>query len=130
MTKTILMDKYPVFSHEIKKDATSFQTVDAVIEYLKGLIQKHPVAEYIAIFDHYQHTSNLGEDLIAEEILDAKNLIFCFGKQIAITKILAVRPRSIGVCELKDSFMIDWMEAPNEKLQKTLEEWVESIEKN
>ena len=127
MTKTIFMDKYPIFSHEIKKDATKHQTVDAIIEQLKSLIEKHPVAEYIAIFDHYQHTSNLGENLIAEEILDAKNLIFCFGKQIPTTKILAVRPRSIGVCELKDSFMIDCMEAPNEQLQKTLEEWVESL---
>jgi len=127
MKKMTLMDKYPIVSHEIKKDTTNLQTVDAVIAQLKSFIQEHPVAKYIAVFDHYEHTSNLGEDLIAKEILDAKNIIFCFGKQIPTTKILAVRPRTIGVCELKDSFMIDFMEAPNEQLQKTLEKWVGSL---
>ena len=130
MNKSILMEKYPVFSLEVAKSETTFKNVDAIIEYLKGLVDAHAVAKFIAIFDHYTHTSNLAEGSITEEIVDAKNLIFCFGKQIPTPKILAVRPRSIGVCELKESFSIDFMEAPNEQLQKVMENWVESVKNN
>jgi len=127
VTKTIFKEKYPVYSLTIAKDTTTFTNVDAIIEALKAKVDAHPVARFIAIFDHYAHTSALAEGSIAEEIKDAKNLIFCFGKELPTSKILAVRPRSIGVCELENAFAIDFMEAPNEQLQKTLQEWVTSL---
>jgi len=127
MQKTIFMDKYPIFSLEIQKNETTFTTVSEIIEYLKSLVEAHPVAVYIAIFDHYTHTSAMEDGVIADEILDAKNLIFCFGKQLPSSKILAVRPRSIGICELKDSFVIDFLEVPNEQLHVTTENWAKSI---
>jgi len=127
MTKTILMDKYPIFSLEINKDETTFSNVDAIIEHLKGLIDAHPVAKYIAIFDHYAHTSSMQDGVITDEIKDAKNLIFCFGKQLPSTKILAVRPRSIGVSELENSFVIDFLEVPNEQLHVVTEGWAKSV---
>ena len=127
MTKTVFMEKYPVFSLEIKKDETTYESVDEIIEYLKGLIDTHPIAIFISIFDHYTHTSSLASGEISPDIKNAKNLIFCFGKQILNTKILAVRPRSIGICELQSSFTIDLLEAPNEQLHKTIEKWAKSI---
>ncbi len=127
MQKTIFMDKYPIFSLEIQKNETTFTNVSEIINYLKDLIEVHPVATYIAIFDHYAHTSSMEDGVIAEEILDAKNLIFCFGKQLPTSKILAVRPRSIGICELKDSFVIDFLEVPNEQLHQTTEKWAQSV---
>jgi hypothetical protein len=127
MTKTILMDKYPIFSLEVSKDETTFKTVDEIIEHLKGLVDSHPVAKYIAIFDHYTHTSSMQDGVINDEIKDAKNLIFCFGKQLPSTKILAVRPRSIGVSELENSFVIDFLEVPNEQLHVVTEGWAKSI---
>jgi len=127
MTKTILMDKYPIFSLEVNKNETTFSSVDEIIQHLKGLVDSHPVAKYIAIFDHYEHTSAMEDGVIADEIKDAKNLIFCFGKQLPSSKILAVRPRSIGVCELENSFVIDFLEVPNEQLHVVTEGWAKSI---
>ena len=127
MTKTILMDKYPVFSLEIKKDETTFQSVSEIIDYIKAKVENHPIAVYIALFDHYAHTAALSEGEINPEIKDAKNLIFCFGKQLPNTKILAARPRSFGVSELEDSFVVDFLEAPNEQLHKVMEDWAKSI---
>ena len=127
MTKNIFMDKYPVFSLEINKSETTFKNVDEIINYLKDLVQAHPIATYISIFDHYTHTASLADGEISPEIKDAKNLIFCFGKQILNPKILAVRPRSIGICELQNSFTIDLLEAPNEQLHKTIEKWAKSV---
>jgi hypothetical protein len=40
---------------------------------------------------------------------------------------MAVRPRSIGVCELEDSFVVNFMEAPNDTANKTMEELVKSL---
>ena len=127
MQKTIFMDKYPIFSLEITKEETTFTNVTEIIDYLKGLIESHPVATYIAIFDHYEHTSSMKDGVIAAELKDAKNLIFCFGKQLPSSKILAVRPRSIGVCELENSFVIDFLEVPNEQLHVVTENWAKSI---
>ncbi len=127
MKKTLFMEKYPVFSLEISKDETTFTSVDRIIGYLKDLIDTHPIATYIAIFDHYEHTSSMPDGVINPEIKDAKNLIFCFGKQIPTTKVLAVRPRSIGVSELENSFMIDFLEVPNEQLHELTQSWAKSI---
>jgi len=127
MTKTLFMEKYPVFSLEIGKNETSFTSVTEIIEYLKAKIEAHQVAIFIAVFDHYEHTSSMADGVINPEIKDAKNLIFCFGKQIPNPKILAVRPRSIGVCELENSFSIDMIQVPNEELHTLTEAWIKSI---
>ena len=127
MKKTILMDKYPIFSLEVSKSETTFTTVSEIINHLKGLVDNHPVAKFIAIFDHYEHTSSMEDGVINDEIKDAKNIIFCFGKQLPTTKILAVRPRSIGVCELENSFVIDFLEVPNEQLHVVTEGWAKSV---
>jgi len=127
MKKKIFMEKYPVFSLEIQKSETTFSGVDAIIEYLNQQINKHPVATFITIFDHYSHTLSMEDGVINPDIKDAKNLIFCFGKQLPNTTILAVRPRSIGVSELRDSFMLEFLEVPNEKLHSVTEEWVKSV---
>lgn len=129
MKKTIFMDKYPVWSLEIAKDKTDYKNVDEIISYLETLVQKHKVATFIAIFDHYIHTQGIDGE-INDDIKDAKNIIFCFGKAIPNTKVLAARPRSIGVCEMQDSFMIDFMEAPNEQLTIVMQDWVKSILKD
>lgn len=127
MTKTILMDKYPIFSLEINKTETTFRSVSEIIDYLKALVDAHPIATYIALFNHYEHTSSMKDGEINPEIKDAQNLIFCFGKQLPTTKILAVRPRSIGVSELENSFVIDFLEVPNEQLHQVTETWAKSV---
>lgn len=127
MTKTILMEKYPIFSLEILKSETTYKSVDEIIVYLKDLIDTHPVAKYIAVFNHYQHTASLADGEINPDIKDAKNLIFCFGKQLPNTKMLAVRPRSIGVSEGEKSFTVDFLEVPNEQLHILVENWVKMI---
>ena len=127
MTKTNLLDKYPVYFLEIAKSETTFSSVDAILDFLKTKVEAHPIATYIATFDHYTHTLSLADHVIDPEIKNAKNLIFCFGKQLPNTKILAVRPRSIGVSETEKEFHIALMEAPNEQLSITMKEWVKEI---
>jgi hypothetical protein len=129
MEKINFMDKYPVHSLTISKEETAYKNVDEIIAHLKGLVLEHPVATFIAIFDHFSHTSAMEDGVINEAIKDAKNLVFCFGKQLPSAQIMAVRPRSIGVTEFEDSFSIDILEVPNEQLHKTLVEWIHSLKK-
>ncbi|MCX6076276.1 MAG: hypothetical protein NTW78_05230 [Campylobacterales bacterium] len=128
MTKTILMDRYPVFTLALHKDEIEQKTAPEIIQYFKDRVDEHPVAEFIAIFNHYEHTQKLNGE-INDEILDAQNIIFCFGAAIPSTKILAVRPRSIGVAELENKFVIEFMEVPNEKLHAVVEKWVLELRK-
>lgn len=127
MKQITVLEKYPVFTLEINKNETSYQNVDAILAYLKAQIEAHPIAVYIGEFDHYSHTSSLSEGKIAEEIVDAKNIICCFGKVLPKPEVLAVRPRSIGVAELADSFVVSFMEAPNPEANAAMEKWVKDI---
>jgi len=126
MKKTIFMEKYPIYTLELKKTEIAQKSVAEIIEYFKKQIETHPIAKFIAIFDHYAHTQNIDGE-INESILDVQNILFCFGTAIPDTKMVAVRPRSIGVCELENSFVIEFMEVPKEELNVVLENWSKEL---
>lgn len=127
MKQTIFKEKYPVWTLELTKEEVKLKSIDEIVEYFKAKVEAHPIAKFIAIFDHYAHTSSLPEHKIAAEIKDVKNVIFCFGKEIPNTKVAAVRPRSIAVCELENNWVIEFMEAPNEALHNVMEQWSKEL---
>ncbi len=127
MKQITVMEKYPVFSIEIAKEETSCQSIDEIIAYIKSQIEMHPIAVYIGVFDHYAHTSSLEVGEIAANIRGAKNLICCFGKVLPKPEVMAVRPRSIGIADMGDTFMINFMEAPNPDANAAMEKWVKAI---
>jgi hypothetical protein len=120
------MDKYPVHSLKIPKNETELKNVDEILSYFKNKIVQHPIAAFISIFNHYEHTKSIDGD-INPEIIDAKNILFCFGAAIPNSKMLAVRPRSIGVAEYEDFFMIEFLEAPKEDIQELLVLWSKEL---
>jgi len=127
MKQITVLEKYPVFTLEIQKSETSYQSIDAIFAYLKEQIEAHPVATYIGEFDHYAHTMSLDEGKVAEGILAAKNIICCFGKVLPKPEVLAVRPRSIGVAEYEDRFVVSFMEAPNPDANSAMAHWVKGL---
>jgi len=127
MQQALLMEKYPVFYMELGKDETTFSSVDEIIAYFKEKIDAHPVVTYITTFDHYAHTKALPDGKIAEHIKDAKNIVFCFGLALPDTKVLAVRPRSVGISETDKGFDINFMEAPMPLANTTMEKWAKSL---
>ena len=128
MKQTMVMEKYPVSELSIVKNETTFTSADDIINEIKSKIDAHPVAVYIATFDHYAHTKSLGENgMISNDILDAKNLICCFGKALPEANMVAVRPRSIGVVEMENEFVVSFLDAPNPQAHETMIQWVKSI---
>ena len=127
MKQITVMEKYPVFTLEVNKNETSYKDVDAVLQYLKEKIDTHPIAVYIGEFDHYAHTNSLADGEVSEDIKDAKNIICCFGKKLPKPLVLAVRPRSIGVADMGDHFVVSFLEAPNPEANSAMEEWVKDI---
>lgn len=127
MKQKMFKDKYSIFEIEFKKDELKFNSVDEIINALQIKIDAHPIIAFIAIFDQYAHTSSLQEGEVNPKIKAAKNIIFCFGKELPTPEVLAVRPRSIGVCELEDSFVINYLEAPNEAANETMEKFIISL---
>ena len=128
MKQIALMDKYPVFTKKITKEKTSYQNIDEIIDYLRQKIEKHPIAIYIGVFDHYAYTTSLKTHEISDEIEDAKNLMCCFGDKLPVPELPAVRPRSFGVVSTKDAFVISFLQAPSPVANATMVEWVDAIE--
>jgi len=127
MTQKVFKEKYPIFELFIDKNETTCKTVDDVIAYFKEKIDAHPVAVYIATFDHYAHTSSLPEGNVNENIKAAKNIVFCFGKELPTPEVMAVRPRSIGVSDMGDKFVVIFMEAPNPQANEAMEAWSKAL---
>jgi len=127
MKEITVLEKYPVLTLEIGKKDTQYKNIDEIFTYLKTQIEAHPIATYIGEFDHYRHTTSLEEGKMAEDILDAKNILCCFGKVLPKPEVLAVRPRAIGVAEMRDSFVVSFMEAPNPDANGAMKKWVEGI---
>lgn len=126
MKQTLLQEKYPVFHLEIPKAETSLKDVDAVILALRTKIDGEPHVADICVFDHYAHTKSFDGE-IRSDIVAAKNLVFCFGYKLPDPRVLAVRPRSIGVVDCGDRFAISFLEAPMEIATKKMEDWCKAL---
>ena len=122
MKQTLLNEKYPIFVAEIAKTETSFKTDDALVDDYKGKIAENPKVHFIGIFDHYAHTTKIGGDIVAG-LTAAVDVIFCFGFAIPSPQMLAVRPRSIGIADMGDKFVISFMEAPMQPANQAMEAW-------
>ncbi len=123
------MEKYPLFVLELLKNETNCIDIEDVLHELKKQMDAHPIALYIATFDHYAHTTALPEHIIDPNIKAAKNIVFCFGKELPKPELIGVRPRSIGVCEMEDKFVLSFLEAPNPVANKAMEAWVLALKK-
>lgn len=128
MKQTLLQEKYPVFIAEIDKNETEYKNVDDVVAYLKAKIAEQEKVVFIGVFDHYAHTKKIGGE-IAEGIFGAVDVIFCFGFALPNPQVLAVRPRSIGIADMGDKFVISFLEAPMKPANDAMEAWVNGLRK-
>lgn len=128
MKQKIFKDKYHIFEIVYEKNELTYKNVDEIIESIKEKIDANEIIAYIATFNQFAHTQNIKGE-INPNIKDAKNIVFCFGKEIPTPEVLAVRPRSIGVAELEDSFVINFLEAPNDQANIAMENIVKSLKK-
>lgn len=122
MKQTLLQEKYPISVAEIAKSETTHQTINSLVDYYKAKIAENPKVHFISVFDHYAHTRKIGGE-IAAGITAAVDIVFCFGFAIPNPQMLAVRPRSIGIADMGDKFVISFMEAPMQPANLAMEAW-------
>jgi len=127
MKQTLLQEKYPVYTLEVPKVETSYADAAAIIDYLRACVERHDIARYIGEFDHLAHTKGLPDGHVAEGIVDARHILFCFGTHLPNPQVMAVRPRSIGVVDQGDRFVISFLEAPMPLANQAMEGWVKAL---
>lgn len=120
-----LQDKYPVHHTQVAKRPGRTNATEVVAE-LKRRIADHGTACHIGDFDHFTHTRGLGGELPAG-LVDARNVVFCFGPKIDDPRVLAVRPRAFGVAEFSDHFVVSFLEAPAPAANDAMRRWVEEL---
>jgi hypothetical protein len=129
MKSMTIKDTYPVQAMVLGKEEAKFANIDEIIAYIEEKVASHPIAKHIATFDHYTHTKNVPNHEMDENVTDVKIVIFCFGKELPIPQLAAVRPRSIAVVEEADKFTITFMDAPNPQAHEAMVNWVKGIRK-
>ena len=127
MEKINYKDIYPVYVKEILKDELKINSVNEICHFFIDKINAHSFAKNLGVFDHYAHTKEIEGGEMAENIKDAQNVLFCFGKKLPDPKMLSVRPRSIGICETDTHFVISFIEAPNPALTEIMVLWVKEM---
>jgi hypothetical protein len=127
MKKEVVLEKYPVFTMELTKAECICQSVDAIVDYLKAWIEADGSAAFIAVFDHYAHTKSLPNGEVSPKIKAAKNVVFCYGPKLPDPRMMAVRPRSIGVAETDAGFVLTFLEAPMPAINDKMETMVKSL---
>lgn len=126
MEQRQFQDKYPIRETRIEKTQTTAATAVAVIDRLKQNIDSDERTAFIGLFDHMSHTKSLQGE-IADGIIDARHIVFCFGIKLPNAQVMAVRPRSIGVTEFEDHFVINFLEPPMPMATEAMESWVEAL---
>lgn len=127
MKQELLKEKFSIYKLDIDESETRFQSAQALTDYFKYCIDEHPIARFIAEFDHYSHTRGLQDGQLADSIIDARNVVFCFGSKLPTAEMLALQPRSIGIAETDSRFTISFHEAPVAIANDTMESWMKSI---
>jgi hypothetical protein len=127
MKRLVSHETVAICTFEIAKGETELRSLDEIVAYLRGCIEAEPLARFVGIFDHYAHTRSLPQGVVADGIRAAKNLVFCFGITLPDPQALALRPRSIGVCELDDRYVLTVAEAPMPVANLAIERWVTSL---
>ncbi|MEJ2622577.1 MAG: hypothetical protein P8163_20715 [Candidatus Thiodiazotropha sp.] len=117
----------PVFSLQIDANECRFDTIEQIVAYFESEISAHKAVEFIATFDHKKHTSELPEGQLADGIVAAYNLVFCFGFTLQTPDQLACRPRSIGICQMNDQIIVSFLEAPMPVANALMEKWAKSL---
>jgi hypothetical protein len=125
--QTLRQDRFPIYCLELGREETSYRSVDEIVDYFRRRIEGHRYARFIAVFDHYAHTRALPEGEIAETIRAAKNVVFCFGITLPDPQALALRPRSVGIAETDQGFLITFMEAPMPLANAAIEDWAAGL---
>ena len=128
MKKVLLQDKYPVCVFEVSKSETACPTMDDVVAYFRARINENDKVQFFGVFDHYAHTQRIGGE-IDPAIRAAVDVIFCFGFALPNPLVLAVRPRTIGIADLGDRFVVSYMEAPMPPANLAMESWVKGLRK-
>ncbi len=128
MTKSILLDTHPMYAMKILKSELKVSNIDEIIEHFKEKIKENPEAVFITVFDHYAHTKELNGEIL-DTIVNAKNLLFCFGHTIKNIEILAFRPKSIAICETSESFILEFLETPRPEVNAWMQSWIKELQK-
>lgn len=122
MKQLHFQEKYPITVAEVAKTETTFASAAEIAAYFKDCIARTERVAYIADFDHLAHTRAIGGE-VASNILAAINVLFCFGHALPNPQVMAVRPRSIGIADMGDRFVISFMDAPMKPANDAMQAW-------
>lgn len=122
MKQLHFQEKYPITVAEIAKGETTFTSAQQIADYYRQCIETTAKVAYIGQFDHLAHTRAIGGD-VAPDIQAALNVLFCFGHALPNPQVMAVRPRSIGIADLGDRFVVSFMDAPMKPANDAMQAW-------
>ncbi|MGD2083034.1 MAG: hypothetical protein PVF91_08715 [Chromatiales bacterium] len=117
----------PVFTLELSKTETTLSGIDDVVRFLTERVDAHPLARFVAVYDHHAHTRSLESGYVDPSIVAARSIVLCFGLTLPGPASMALRPRSMGVCEFADRFVVTFAEGPMPVANLAMERWAEAI---
>ncbi len=125
MKKTLTHETYPLYTLQTNKNECPHSGITGITQQLRHLIEQHERASFINIFDHLQQLRDIPPEQICEDIVSAYSILFYFGLTLPTPQVTATNPRSIGVVELTNQFIITFLETPMPLANTTMEKWAQ-----
>ncbi len=110
-----------------KRRGTPTASLTALIRHFRAAIRSHPCARLIGVFDNAAHARTLPDGHVDKDIIAARTVIFCCGLSIPTPECLAWRPRSLGIAELEDRFVVSFIAPPMPLANSAIERWVAAL---
>ena len=127
MQQALLRDDDPVCTLELEKSKTRHADMDALLAALKARVDAHPAAAYIATLDHESNPGGRAGQNVAADYVASKLMVFSSEVDMPNPGVLVVRPRTVGVTEFADRFVINFVVAPASVGTDPMEDWVRAL---
>jgi hypothetical protein len=127
MLKQVLFDQYPILTKSILKSDTNAQMSQHIVDQLHSCIDDHAYARFVGEFDHYSHTFGLNEHIIADDVVDARCVMFCFGKTLNGMHHVVLCPHTVGVFETTRHIDVVFLMTPSEEYNEIISGWIDGL---
>lgn len=127
MQQALLREDDPVCTIELEKSKMRHANMDALLAALKARVDAHPTAAYIATVDQESNLDARARQNAAVDYVASKLMVFSFEVDMPNPGVLVVRPRTVGVTEFADRFVINFIVVPTSMANDPMEDWVHAL---
>ncbi len=132
----LVNNEFPIIKISINKNEfnshfnnNGIDSFNELVGLFRNKLEGIKDVKIISEFDNLGHTQSIGGE-INKNIINAKIIIYCFGKNLLSPEQIAIRPRNLSICEIGDYYTISFLKIPSDNLNNLVKKIILEVIKN